>query len=65
MGEPLFDADALKPDGITMHDCQFCSAGALATKDELWSSGWIAFDGTSWTGKPLNVRICPNCKEKR
>ena len=34
------------------------------TDDGLRVAGWLIYDGRSLTGKPLHVRICPDCQER-
>lgn len=63
MTAPLFEiAD---PDPCREHQaCDRCLTGAWASNDALRVRGWQVYDGTSFTGKPLKVRICPACRRK-
>lgn len=42
--------------------CDRCPVTAWASFDGLHVLGWIAYNGFSFTGKPLRVRICPTCR---
>lgn len=42
--------------------CDRCSVTAWASIDGLRVIGWIAYDGTSHSGKALRVRVCPSCQ---
>lgn len=55
---PLFDVTVGTGKPQT---CDHCSTGTTETLDGLRVRGWVAYDGTSFTGKPLIVRICPTC----
>lgn len=61
MAEALFDMYFTDP-GRKHQACDKCLIGAWASDDVLWARGWVVFDGPSVTGKPLHVRVCPNCK---
>lgn len=61
MDEPLFEA--CEPSG-EVQDCARCGAEVCASLDGLRAAGWIAYDGKSWTGKTLHVRICPACRRR-
>lgn len=64
MSDPaLFDLTAPEPDSA--QQCDVCFTARTATVDTLRVSGWIAYDGTSFTGRPLNVRICPACRRSK
>lgn len=60
MSEPLFYIEPPAPHGQA---CTRCGLMVLALRDELRVSGWQVYDGTSWTGQPLHVRICPTCQK--
>lgn len=60
MTPPLFDAP--EPKSGAEQTCDRCPATIAATIDGLRVRGWIAYDGTSFTNKPLTVRICPACR---
>jgi hypothetical protein len=57
----LFDIPAPDPDAAPQK-CDLCPASLVASVDSLRVRGWSAYDGTSFTGKPLIVRICPACR---
>lgn len=59
MSEPLFPAPA---EELAEHACDRCVATVAASLDGLRVRGWIAYDGRSFTGKTLKVRICPACQ---
>jgi hypothetical protein len=59
---PLFDLITSQPDDV--QQCDRCAATRTATIDTLRVGGWIAYNGTSFTGKTLAVRICPDCRRK-
>lgn len=63
MAEPLFELAADDP-GRQHQACDRCLAGAWASDDALRVRGWAVYDGTSFTGEPLNVRVCPDCQRK-
>jgi hypothetical protein len=42
--------------------CDRCLTGAVASDDGLRVLGWQVYDGTSFTGAELKVRICPACR---
>jgi len=56
----LFSAD-LDP-GRKHQACDRCQVKVCASDDALRVRGWQVYDGTSFTGKPLNVRICRPCQ---
>lgn len=60
MTEPLFEA--VGDLGREHQACDRCLIAAWASKDALRVRGWVVYDGTSFTGKPLNVRLCPACR---
>lgn len=60
---PLFEEPA--DIGQVEQACDKCQTKTLASKNGLRVRGWMAYDGTSFSGKPLNVRICPDCRENR
>jgi hypothetical protein len=62
MTEPLFTVGTADYNRI-LQACDLCIARAHASDDELRVRGWQVYDGTSFTGKPLNVRICPACRD--
>jgi hypothetical protein len=63
MTEPLFEIEHADPKR-EHQDCDRCLTGAWASVDALRVRGWLAYNGTSFTGKPLNVRVCPACQRK-
>lgn len=63
-GPALFDLDPPDP-GAEPQTCDLCPATATASIDGLRAGGWAAYDGRSFTGKPLTVRICPACRRGR
>jgi hypothetical protein len=63
MADPLFELDDSDP-GRQHQACDRCLTGAWASNDALRVRGWVVYDGTSFTGKPLNVRVCPTCQRK-
>lgn len=63
MTEPLFELDDPDP-GREHQACNQCLTGAWASNDRLRVRGWLVHDGTSQTGRPLHVRICPACQRK-
>lgn len=61
MTQPLFDLGHTDPK--RKHQaCDRCLVGAWASDDALRCRGWQVYDGHSFTGKDLNVRICPSCQ---
>lgn len=48
--------------GAEAQTCDFCAATVEASIDGLRVRGWQAYDGVSFTGKKLTVRICPDCR---
>lgn len=62
MTEPtLFDLADADP-GAAPQKCDLCPVTLTASLDGLRTRGWTAYDGTSFTGKALTVRICPACQ---
>lgn len=62
MDDPvLFEITAPAP-GADPVKCDHCPATLLASMDMLRVRGWIAYDGTSFSGATLKVRICPACR---
>lgn len=57
----LFDEIPLDP-AAYRQSCDRCQIVARASDDSLRVRGWQVYDGTSFTGQPLNVRICPACQ---
>lgn len=57
----MFDIAEPEP-GATDQKCDLCPATVVASTDGLRARGWQAYDGTSFTGKKLAVRICPACR---
>lgn len=55
----LFDVPDPDP-GAVEQKCDLCPTTLTASIDGLRARGWTAYDGTSFTGKALTVRICPN-----
>lgn len=58
--QPLFDPPP-QPDGEPTN-CDDCGCYVLATVDQLRIRGWVAYNGQSFTGKPMEVRLCPVCR---
>jgi hypothetical protein len=56
---PLF---AIPADLGEPQRCDRCPAAVTASIDGIRARGWVAYDGTSFTGAPLNVRLCPACR---
>lgn len=50
------------PVGDELVKCDRCPVAIVATLDGLRARDWVAYNGTSFTGAPLNVRICPDCR---
>lgn len=42
--------------------CDRCSDVSRLKRDGLRVAGWLVYDGKSFTGQPLRVRICPRCQ---
>jgi hypothetical protein len=42
--------------------CDHCPTTATATMDGLRVKGWVAYNGRSFTGAKLTVRMCPACR---
>jgi len=61
--EALFDVADPDP-GREHQACDRCLIAAWASNDGLRARGWHVYDGTSQTGLPLHVRICPACQRK-
>lgn len=57
----LFDIPDPDP-GAVPQKCDLCPAALTASIDGLRARGWNAYNGTSFTGKTLAVRICPSCR---
>lgn len=65
MTEPLFEVGAGDPDR-RLQDCDRCAWSRVGASDQgLRVRGWLVYDGLSVTGKPLRVRICPACQERK
>jgi hypothetical protein len=63
MTDALFEM--AEPDPGRKHQaCDWCLIGAWASDDRLRVRGWHVYDGTSFTGRPMHVRICPACQRK-
>jgi len=60
VNEPLFPIEHPQPARPQL--CDRCLTAAELTDDGLRVLGWIVYDGRSFTGKELHVRICPACK---
>jgi hypothetical protein len=45
-----------------MTACDRCRSESSLTNDGLRVAGWQVYDGQSFTGQPLRVRICPRCQ---
>lgn len=43
--------------------CNRCPVTVTASLDMLRGLGWVVFDGTSFGGEVMKVRICPDCKD--
>ena len=63
MTAPLFDVPDPDPDRKPQA-CDQCLMLTEASDDGLRVRGWVAYNGTSWTGRRLRVRICPACQVK-
>lgn len=57
----LFDLADPDP-GATEQKCDTCPTALTASADGLRARGWVAYDGSSFTGKKLRVRLCPACR---
>lgn len=64
MTEPLFKVEQEPPGADDHQACDNCLTAAWASRDTLRVRGWIIFDGTTLTGRALQVRICPTCQRK-
>lgn len=58
---PLFDPPA-PASPAPEQKCDTCPLTLAATIDSLRVRGWVAYNGTSFTGKQLTVRLCPDCR---
>lgn len=64
MTEPMFEIEGVLPEPPEQ-GCDRCAWSRVrATDDQLRVRGWIVYDGPSWTGKDLHVRVCPPCQQK-
>ena len=45
-----------------MTSCERCGVESELSFDGLRVAGWLVYDGKSFTGQPLRVRICPRCQ---
>ena len=59
--QPLFPTI---PDYGEPQKCDWCPAAVTASLVGLRARCWVAYDGTSFTGKPLKVRLCPACRQR-
>jgi hypothetical protein len=58
---PLFDMADPDP-GAASQKCDLCESRDTASTDGLRARGWVAYNGASFTGKTLAVRLCPACR---
>lgn len=42
--------------------CDRCKTESSLPRDGMRVAGWLVYDGLSFTGKMLRVRICPRCQ---
>lgn len=62
MTEPaLFDSPG--DPGAKEQQCDTCPTTLTASFDGLRARGWVAYTGSSFTGKKLHVRLCPACRQ--
>lgn len=62
MQPAMFEPPGPDPDAVPQQ-CDRCPTSVTATVDGLRVRGWVAYNGMSFTGKPMRVRLCPTCRQ--
>lgn len=55
-------ADLVFPE-LTEQACDRCDQARRASDESLRVQGWLVYDGASWNGQPMRVRICVSCQQ--